>query len=463
MGFYTSSGPPLILLLSLFAASTIAAEDQPPLPGLPPSEQEATYLALESIDPETAWRSLFPDDLCLAGPHGVVCDLLPDGTLHVTELNFGYLSDFSANPACGPNATLSPVLSSSAASAFPFLRKLFFYNCFTHAKAALPGRELNLPSSLEELVFVQNPSLVGRLSGRIRDLPRLRRLIISSSGISGNIPAEIGKLRSLEQVVLSENRLRGGIPATIGRCRSLKILDLSGNRIGGDLPVEIGRLGELVKLDLSSNLIRGSFPVELGRLQRLEFLDVRHNRLTGGVPTALAEMASMREVYLSGNPMGGRIPEIWEKLGGILGVGMSGLGLVGNIPSTMGVFLENVRYLALDGNFLEGKVPEQFKRLERSAGEINLENNALQGRIPFSAGFVDRLGGKLKLAGNPKLCLGEDLVGHVSAKGSLTYLERCNKTEIPYPVDFRYGSGLSIAKISPWLFVSFSCLLLVFR
>ncbi|XP_072979899.1 uncharacterized protein [Typha angustifolia] len=456
MGLHLSSL--LVLLLLIPSSAFEEAAEMPPV-RLPPAEEEAAYLALESINSDVAWRSLYPDDLCLSGPHGLVCDLFDAGDPHIVELNFGYVSDFSPNPPCGPNATVAPLLLSYASS-FPFLRKLFFYNCFTDSKAPLPTTPWNLPDSLEELVFIKNPSLVGRIGISIGDLPHIRRFVVTGTGVSGSIPIEIGKLRNLEQLLLSRNRLRGDIPTSIGGCSTtLKILDLSGNRLGGRIPVEFGRLVQLVKLDLSSNRLVGPLPSELAMLKRLEFLDLSYNRLTGGVPTAMGEMTSLKEVYLSGNRhLGGRIPEVWKKLGALLGLGLSGVGLVGNIPQSMGLFLERLSYLALNDNSLEGELPDQFKRLEMSAREINLENNALQGRIPFSAGFVGRMGGKLKLGGNPHLCLGEDLVGPAnnSTKGNLGYLAPCNKTEIPHPALF--SSEASPLNNSP---ISSSCFFLI--
>ncbi|XP_039122107.1 receptor like protein 29 [Dioscorea cayenensis subsp. rotundata] len=356
----------LPLLLSLIAASDVP----PPSFQIPLPEQEAVYFALEAINPTIPWRTLFPDDLCLYGPHGIVCELFPDSSStaavavpHVTELNFGYVSDFSSNPSCALNASFPTSLS-----ALPYLRKLFFFSCFTGEKTTL------FENLLESLLLYRR----------------------AQQGISGNIPDEIGNLRNLEQLVLTGNRLHGAIPTSIGQCLRLKILDLSFNRITGRFPDKIGRLTELVKLDLSSNHLIGPIPAVLTSLDLLEFLDLSHNRFTGGVPIALAELVNLREVYLTGNPLGGGIPEIWSKLKGITGIGMSGLGLVGNIPSSMGVFLENICFLALDNNFLEGELPEQFKKLERSAKEVNFENNLLRGRIPFSAAFIESLGGKLK-------------------------------------------------------------------
>ncbi|CAA6666455.1 unnamed protein product [Spirodela intermedia] len=425
----------LFLLVATAAAaatcsSVVTAAGEERAGVLPAGEQEAVYRVLEAINPSLDWRFLYPDDLCLSGPHDVIVP-------HVVELNFGYVSDFSPNPPCGVDAVFSPRLSSAS---FPFLRKLFFYGCFNaSSEVSLPEDFFrNLPSAfLEELVFVENPSLTGRLSGRIGSFVRLRRLVLTGSRISGEIPYDIGNLRNLQELTLSRNRLKGRLPRSVGRCTGLQILDVSDNQLAGHLPAEIGQLDALLKLDLSENHISGPVPGELAGLQRLEFLDLSHNNLTGGVPVALAAMAELKEVHLSGNPLGGRLPEeIWEKLGGLLGLGMSGVGLVGNIPSSMGVFLGRLCYLALDNNGLEGGLPEEFRRMERTAREINLENNMLSGRLPFSAAFVARIGRKLKLSGNLRLCLEGDDDRRQGGAGSVSSLEPCDRTEVPRPAFF---------------------------
>lgn len=435
-----------LLLLALLCAATGGDLS------LSPAEKEAGYLALESVDPSTAWRSLYPDDLCLYGPLGVVCDIFTSNDssseLHIVELNFGFVADTSANANCSSDAALP-----SSVSSLHFLRKIFFFNCFVSKTATLDSSFWNrLPAAtMEEIVFINNPSLVGHLAGAIGNFSKLRRLILTSSALSGSIPATIGDLRCLNQLVLSRNRIRGPIPAATGGLEKLMILDLSGNRISGGVPAQIGGLSELVKLDLSANLISGPVPSDLGQLKKVEFLDLSFNNFTGGVPTAIGEMASLKALHLSGNGLGGEIPEIWGKLRGILGIGLSGAGLVGNIPASMGVFLERIRYLWLDGNFLEGELPEQFKRLEVTAGDINVENNRLRGGIPFSAGFVGRLGGRLKVGGNDMLCLGEELAGHVRGKGSVGELEECNKVEILRSV--HSSSAASLLKGSPFLVI----------
>ncbi|XP_057798149.1 piriformospora indica-insensitive protein 2-like [Salvia miltiorrhiza] len=412
------------LRLSLAFFSILAAATFTPAPVLTqsplnPPEQEAVYQILESVSPDTPWRSLFPDDLCSSAPHGVACDYFSAAaTPHVTELSFGYVSDYTPNPPCNPNSILNP----SLLAPLPRLRKLMFYKCFAHTQTPFPNFSvLNHTSSLEELIFIENPALTGSLHGKIGNLRRLRRLVLTGTGVSGGISDWFG---GLEQLTLSRNKFSGEIPMNAFRnMKRLKVLDLSDNAFEGALPESIGYATALLKVDLSHNRFSGKIPENLSCLKNVEFLDLSYNNFGSfGFPLVLAEMPSLKEVYLSGNFLGGEIPDIWGNLRGIMGIGLSSMGLVGNIPKSMGLQLRNACYIGLDNNMLQGVVPQELGDLE-FVSELNLENNNLSGRLPFSAGFLSKLGGKLKVEGNLDLCIDEALK---SAKVSVD-LKVCRK------------------------------------
>lgn len=238
--------------------------------------------------------------------------------------------------------------------------------------------------------------------------------------------------------MITRSRLSGKLPESWQKLQKLKILDLSYNRLEGNLPPGIGEIANLVKLDLGFNQIGGGIPNRLVGLQKLEFLDLSYNRFFNtGVPIFLGEMQELREVYLSGNQLGGRIPEIWGTMGRILGIGLSGVGLVGDIPKSMGVFLQNVCYLGLDNNMLEGEVPVELGMLAKLK-EMNLENNRLSGKVRFSGNFSAK---KVKLGGNPGLCaISERTEGHFGD------LRTCRKAARPDAVVLL--SGVSLLRAS---------------
>ncbi|KAJ8899409.1 hypothetical protein K2173_018383 [Erythroxylum novogranatense] len=435
--------PTLFLFLTLLFVST---QQQQPL--LDSAEQNAVFEVLNSINSAVSWRSLFPDDLCLSAPHGVVCEYFtehtpssatnvsfaaPLQTVHIVELSFGYVSDYTPNPPCSPNSTLSPLLFTS----FKYLRKLFFYKCFTGEPVLLPNiTSFVVVNNLEELVFIENPALVGSLDVIFATFINLRRLVLTGNGVYGNISDGVGDLINVEEITLSRNQLSGGVSFDrLAKLKKLKVLDLSQNHFHGIVPESLGDLSQLLKLDLSSNFFSGNIPETLVNLQSLEFLDLSFNRFGKfGVPKFLGEMRRLKEVYLSGNLLGGRIPEIWEKLGSVSSIGFSNIGLVGNIPASMGLYLTSLSYLGLDDNKLEGNLPEEFGLLE-FANEINLENNNLSGRVPFSVNFSTMVGQKLKLKGNSGLCIDKVFdLGYGKNRDSFGELEVCNKSDVLSPV-----------------------------
>ncbi|KAF0931432.1 hypothetical protein E2562_004559 [Oryza meyeriana var. granulata] len=399
----------VLAVLVLAAVAMAVAEAEPRLPAV---EQEGVYAVLEAVNPGFPWRASFPDDLCLAGPHGVSCDDDGGNTSHVVGLSLGYVSEFSANPSCvspSPSAAATLLTSGLVAASFPRLRSLFVYGCFVRpgdGTRPLPPLAWLLPTALQDLVLVNNPALSGRLAISAAHLPLLRRLVIASSGLSGDLP--VTAFPSLEQLVLSGNRFAGRIPNTlIQGLASVKILDLSSNLLVGGIPGAIGGLPQLVKLDLSTNRLAGPIPDELGRLATLELLDLSNNQLTGGVPAALSGMTAIREMYLSGNRrLGGSVPaEMFAGLKGISAVGLSDTGLTGTIPASLGESLHNVTYLGLDSNLLEGEVPPA----------------------------LGKLAGRVRLHGNHAICVPPEFVA-VASRSRIADVPLCNATVTRRPV-----------------------------
>ncbi|KAL4030417.1 hypothetical protein IC575_008654 [Cucumis melo] len=436
----------LLFFITLLHFSSIS--DQQQLPLLSSLERDSVFSLLSALNSSVPWRTLFPDDdLCSAPPHGVVCDYfyqsinstVPD-SVHITEMSFGFISDYSSNPPCSFNSTIDPVLFTS----FRYLRKIFFYKCFTgdvvlsFSGGVLPA----FASTLEELVLVDNTALVVSIENLFGNFTNLRRAIVTGNGVYGQIPEWVSDSGELEEITFSRNRLGGQIPASLSKLKKLKILDLSGNFLDGFVPESIGNLTELLKLDLSYNRISGIIPESYRNLQKLEFLDLSFNRFGNfGIPKFVTEIPRLKEVYLSGNLVGGEIPERWEKVEGLSAIGFSGMGLTGKIPPSMAVHLRSLSYLGLDGNKLEGRLPPEFG-FSKTLNEINLENNNLSGRVPFCSNFCAKIGKKLRLTGNSDLCVDEELK-NVKNGSILGHMKLCQQSNISDQFFFNGSSSSS--------------------
>ncbi|XP_058765433.1 piriformospora indica-insensitive protein 2-like [Vicia villosa] len=379
----------MAFLWFIFILFILSSQNKPPID---PLEQNALYHLLSSLNPTIPWTALFPDDLCVTAPRFVVCESHRQQNQttksHIVQLTF---------PPCSPNATLDPSLFTP----FPYLRKISFSNCFNNMHKPIHLLSLpSFPSSIQELVFIDNPSLVSPLEPFLRNLTSLKKLILVGNGFYGELPLQMSVFHNLEQLNLSRNNLSGEVPASIGMLEKLEILDLSHNDFQGCVPEQVGNLVNLLKLNLSHDEFGCKIPESFIHLKKLELLDLSFNHLGNyGIPLFLREFYRMKEVHLSGNSLTGKIPEIWKKLGGVEKIGFSKMGLVGEIPASMGIHLKNMTYLGLDNNNLEGHVPKEFGFLLKSGNEINLENNNLSGRITFICG--GGVGGnKLKLGGN---------------------------------------------------------------
>jgi Leucine-rich repeat (LRR) protein len=252
-------------------------------PPIDPTEQEALYIVLKSLNPDTddtPWGGTrFPADLCRSPPSAVVChhSFSSSDKSHVVELNFGYVSDKTRTLPCSPYANLNTLLFTS----FTHLRKLTFHKCFNNSQLHFISLPSFPNSSLEELVFIDNPSIVSPLQPFLHHLNSLTRLVLVGNGFHGELPPQIGGFENLEELTLARNNLSGEIPASLGALKKLKVLDLSRNQFKGCVPEQLGNLFSLLKLDLSYNKLDGSVPEEFGLLEFANEINLENNNLSG--------------------------------------------------------------------------------------------------------------------------------------------------------------------------------------
>ncbi|EOY19762.1 Serine-threonine protein kinase, plant-type, putative [Theobroma cacao] len=84
-------------------------------------------------------------------------------------------------------------------------------------------------------------------------MPSLKKIDLSSSGLSGTLPTEsFCQLKHLEYLDISENNLKGNLPECFSNLTSLEILDLSSNQFSGNISC-LRNLTSLQEFYLSNN------------------------------------------------------------------------------------------------------------------------------------------------------------------------------------------------------------------
>lgn len=72
-------------------------------------------------------------------------------------------------------------------------------------------------STIEELIFIENPALYGSISDHLSDLSSLKRFILTGSNVFDEIPGCLTELVNVEQLSLSSNKFEGDIPTNFFR------------------------------------------------------------------------------------------------------------------------------------------------------------------------------------------------------------------------------------------------------
>lgn len=159
----------MITLALLLLSFILTPENQP---SIVPLEQNAVYRLLHSLNPTLPWTTLNPDNLCISPPHFILCD----SQSHIVEIT---------SPPCSPNATLNnPLLFTP----FTHLRKLSFSKCFNNTLKPIHPLP-SLPPSLQQLILVDNPTILSPLQPFLHNLTSLKKLVLIGNGFLRSTPA----------------------------------------------------------------------------------------------------------------------------------------------------------------------------------------------------------------------------------------------------------------------------------
>nr|KYP32412.1 LRR receptor-like serine/threonine-protein kinase FLS2 [Cajanus cajan] len=257
------------------------------------------------------------------------------------------------------------------------------------------------------------------------DLHNIQHLDLSNNFLLGSyIPEElIGSFTNLTYLNLSYALFGGGIPFELGHLTHLQYLDLSNNfYLYGELPYQLGNLTYLQYLDLSNNDLNGEIPYQLGNISQLRLVDcslldtdlqslfysvmnsletlyLSGNKLQGKIPSFFGNMCRLQILDLSNNKLNGEISSFiesssWCNQHIFQGLSLSYNQVTGVLPKSIGL-LSELKYLDLEGNYLEGEVNEShlsnFSKLEY----LGLSGNSLSLKVvpswvpPFQLKYLE--------------------------------------------------------------------------
>ena len=130
---------------------------------------------------------------------------------------------------------------------------------------------------------------------------RVTGISLIDNGIKGNIPDEIYELNNLESLLLSLNNLFDKISPKIGNLEKIRRLDLGDNSLSGVIPEEIYLLTELTFLRLSQNQLSGEISKKIEHLTKLKYLGISRNQFTGSIPVAFCNFPNLIRLHIFDN------------------------------------------------------------------------------------------------------------------------------------------------------------------
>ncbi|KAL1361289.1 hypothetical protein AAHE18_04G242900 [Arachis hypogaea] len=138
----------------------------------------------------------------------------------------------------------------------------------------------------------------------------LKELKLAATNVVGPLPEIFDSLTSLETVLLSNNNLSGVLPESFGgtKIATLHLNNQKGNGFSGPIDV-LSNMLDLSQVWLQGNSFTGPIP-DMSRCTSLQDLQLGHNQLTGVVPDSLIALQNLEYLYLGYNFLQGPLPNL---------------------------------------------------------------------------------------------------------------------------------------------------------
>ncbi|RDX89125.1 putative inactive leucine-rich repeat receptor kinase XIAO, partial [Mucuna pruriens] len=289
---------------------------------------------------------------------------------------------------------------------------------------------LNFSLNLQELYLSDNN--IALSPPLYPNFPSLKILDLSYTNLTSSIFKGIfnfgPKLQDLrlQNCSLTDTSFLISSTPTVNSSSSLVSLDLSSNLLKSSNIFYwlFNSTTNLRTLYLYNNMLEGPIPDGFGKVMNsLENLDLSDNKLQGEIPSFFGNMCTLQELSLSDNKLNGEISSFIQNSSWCNRHIFQGLNLVynqitGMLPKSIGL-LSELKYLYLDGNYLEGDVTEShlsnFSKLE----SLSLSENSLS--LKFVPSWVPPF--QLEDLGLGSCKLGPTFPSWLQTQRSLTFLD----------------------------------------
>ncbi|XP_040259173.1 receptor-like protein EIX2 [Aegilops tauschii subsp. strangulata] len=257
---------------------------------------------------------------------------------------------------------------------------------------------------LSELCLSDN-NITAPIPPELMNSTSLTHLDLSSNHLNGSVPTEIGSLNNLIYLYLSNNRFTGVITEeNFANLTSLKDIDLSFNNLkivlnsdwrapftlefasfascqmGPLFPPGLQRL-KTNALDISNTTLKGEIPDWFwSTFSNATYLDISNNQISGSLPAHMHSMA-FEKLHLGSNRLTGPIPTLPTN---ITLLDISNNTFSETIPSNLGA--SRLEILSMHSNQIGGYIPESICKLEQLL-YLDLSNNILEGEVPHCFHF----------------------------------------------------------------------------